>query len=136
MTTIVDAVTRIEGRLRQCLAVALGVGSIGWGLSIILMPTAMSRLDVFRVTVAWAAPQTWGALLIVLGAVLIAAAYSSIRMAVWPAASLAVTYAMVSISVMLAARGSDPVPTAIWAYLTLGAVSGLLAWSSALEPRR
>lgn len=136
MSRIISTVAKVEGRLRQCLAVALGVGSFGWGLSIMLMPEAMYRTRAFEVTVHWAAPQTWGVVFMTLGAVLVAAGLSAIKAAVWPAALLAVTYSMVSISVMLAARSSDPVPTAIWAYLTLGAIAAILAQASVVNTRR
>lgn len=136
MTRIFSAVQRAEGRFMKCVAIALGVGSIGWGMSILLMPEALHTVWAFRVTVEWASPHMWGASIVLLGAVLIGAAFAAARTIVWPAAGLSVIYTLVSISVMVAARTDQPAPTAIWAYLTLGAISGLLAQAATQSTSR
>lgn len=126
MARIVSTVARLDGKLRVCIALALGIGSFGWGLSIALMPSAFDYEACARV-VQWASPEAWGAVFMALGALLVASGLAAINTAVWPSSLLAITYSVMSISAVVESRYSDHVPTAIWAYLTLGAIAALLA---------
>lgn len=123
-------VKKAERPVLLTLALVLGVGSVGWGLSVFLMPAAFDP-DAFRVAGTWAAPQAWGVVLMVSGAMTVASGLTAMRTVVWPATALALTYMAVCTSVVLAARTSDPVPTAMWAYLMIGAACATLAFFSA-----
>lgn len=134
MTELKKAAARLEGRFRQCVAVVVGVGSIGFGLSLALLPGALATARGFRVAVEWASPGAWGLFFAAFGIMLVATSLSAMRTAVWPAAGLSVIYGLMVIAVAAGSSFDVPPPPAIWLYLTMTVISSLLAQSTLVSP--
>lgn len=136
MAQFASAAHRVELKFRQCIAVAIAVGSIGLGVSLMLIPATLENVTAFDVTVEWAAPALWGLTCAALGVILLAACFTSVRAITWPASGLAVWYGAVSVSIIIGVGTQLPVPVVIWMYLTTGVISGLLALSAAAPTLR
>lgn len=126
----------VTWRLREVIAIIMAIGSIGWGISVIVFPGGMANLHgFFTATISWASPQMWGAMLIVAAVPLGPAMLLVPSVAVFPAALLSLVYAALSASMVANTFEAAPVPTGAWAYAMLSAIAAALAWASVAERR-
>lgn len=119
--------------LRELIALILTLGSIGWGVSLLIFPEGMSELRAFQTAVAWASPQAWAWAIIITSITIAPAMWLSPRMAAFPAALLGGVWAALAMAMIVNSFTLVVVPTAAWAYAMLAAFSGAVSWASVAE---
>lgn len=114
-----------QHRLKELLAVAVGFGSFGFGLSLIIDPNAYDRSDTYSVAFSWAPAQTWGTLLVFASVVLGLTMWINRQQGMWPALGLMMLYGFLTMATVFTAY-STGVPASVWMHFTLCLVSAIL----------
>jgi len=130
MSLIITAVHTVERRFRRAVAIAVGIGSFGLGLSLLLYPATLGDVRSLKFTFGFAEPGAWGFIVAALGVLLVSTAVMSSRTIVWPATGLSLWFTAFSVSILFGAGTAIPVPLVVWAYLTIGTICGFVALSS------
>lgn len=111
--------------LPEVLAYILAVGSAGMGFSFIVRATAYLDEPTYDIAQKWAPIATWGALLVVCAILLFLLVVFRRKDSYWPSLLLTLIYGGFTLSTTLSLSHGG-IPSSVWGYLILTALSGVL----------
>lgn len=129
----IDRALRVIGdsHLKESLAVIIGLGIFGYGLTLIFAPGAVLATRTYAVAMTWAAPQLWGVVMSVLAVTLGLTMWANRQQGMWPALGLTLVFLAMTIANVLAVPNGG-IPVTIWLNLMVSMACGLLTAACAV----
>ena len=112
--------------LRETVAVLVAVAAVGIGLSMLLDPDAY-RVPTFGLALRWVAPQGWGAMHILVGAMLLWSIILDRRTVHLPATALGCMWAAWAALITIDAADGSGVPGVAMLFTLAELLAGLVA---------
>lgn len=114
-----------QHQLKEILAGILGVVSFGYGLTFVLTAKSFSRTHTYDIALSWAAPGTWGAIFMILGALLVAVLVVNRQQAMWPSFAMTLVFGVLTVSNIFSLNVGG-IPASIWLHLLATLISAVV----------
>lgn len=118
--------------LVEMFAIVLGTTMAGMGVMLMVDPNSHIISDSLAVAFQWAAPRTWGVMMLGLPALLLLTFLTKPDDAMWPAFGMALLWMALAASILFTLN-SGGVPVSLWAHLGLGVASAVLTLGCAFR---